>query len=291
MTLTVAVPLIVSFGALGAAWFVPRIARPAVAAWSLTLAIAFVAIATVTMLAQVAAAGLSEIPYVADAIGWCRVLYSGQHGATPIIGIAAVTALAFVGWRITSHVRRVRSDVRLFSNVSGIEVVELDRPIAFAVPGNPGGVVISTNMLEHLNRQERAVVIAHENAHLRYHHHVFVRIAGACSAGLPFLAPFARKVSYLTERWADEVAADRVGSRELVATTIARIALLPNAITPAHAQALVGGNVVDRFVALEAPPVRTTRDRLVAAGLIVVIAIVASGVQLHHLVDFLSHPR
>ena len=291
MTLTVAVPLIVSFGALGAAWFVPRIARPAVAAWSLTLAIAFVAIATVTMLAQVAAAGLSEIPYVADAIGWCRVLYSGQHGATPIIGIAAVTALAFVGWRITSHVRRVRSDVRLFSNVSGIEVVELDRPVAFAVPGNPGGVVISTNMLEHLNRHERAVVIAHENAHLRYHHHVFVRIAGACSAGLPFLAPFARKVSYLTERWADEVAADRVGSRELVATTIARIALLPNAITPAHAQALVAGNVVDRFEALEAPPVRTTRDRLVAAGLIVVIAIVASGVQLHHLVDFLSHPR
>ena len=291
MSIAIGFPLVTALVALAASWFVPRFARPATAVWALTLAIVLAVLATLTLLLQLSAAGLSEVPVIADVIGWCRVLYGGQHGATPIVGVVSLLALGFIGWWIASHVRRVWSGMRQFSGVTGVEVVDLDRPLAFAVPGNPGGVVISRSMLDELDRDERSVILAHENAHLRYHHHVFVHVAGACSAGLPFLSPFARKVAYLTERWADEFAANRVGSRDLVATTIARVALLPNAIAPLHAQALVSGDVVGRFEALKSPPLVSTPRRTIAVGLLVAVALVATGFQVHHLVDFLSHSR
>jgi hypothetical protein len=105
-------------------------------------------------------------------------------------------------------------------------------------------------LLSALDRHERSVVLAHENAHLRHRHHLYIHLVETCATALPFLRPFARKVKYLTERWADEVAAERVGSRDLVATTIARVALLPSSEMRAHSLSIGGGNVVTRVEAL-----------------------------------------
>ena len=50
--------------------------------------------------------------------------------------------------------------------------------------------------------------------------------------------PLARQVRFNTERWADESAANEVGSRALVARAIARVALL--GIPPTAAAGLDG---------------------------------------------------
>lgn len=291
MNIIVLLPAAVAVAAVLAGLLMPRHLRPSSAVWMLTISTSFAASALLLSLVQVAASGLSEFPVVSDALGWCRVLTAGQHGAPPIVGMAAMSALAMITVRIVRHQRRVRASVRRFEGITGLHLIEADRPLAFAVPGNPGGVVMSRSMLRSLDRREREVVLAHENAHLRHHHHVFVMIARLCAAGLPPLRPFARRIEFLTERWADEVAAERVGSRRAVADTIAKVALLPLSAVPAsaHALALSGGDVVDRFAALEIPPPRPDRRIEVAALSVVVSTSVAAAVQLHHLLEFASH--
>jgi hypothetical protein len=96
-------------------------------------------------------------------------------------------------------------------------------------------------------------------------------------------------VKYLTERWADEVAAERVGSRDLVATTIARVALLPSSEMRAHSLSIGGGNVVTRVEALVVPlPVTPVRVTLFGCS-VVITAVLGLILQLHHLVDFVTH--
>jgi hypothetical protein len=241
------------------------------------------------MSVQLGGAGLSEFPVVSDAIGWCRALYGGDHGAPPIIGIAATLVLGLAAARMGRYVQRVRRDRQAFGDVDGVEVISSDQFVAFAVPGPRGGVVLSDSLLSVLDRDERSVILAHENAHLRLRHHLYIHLVGVCAAGLPFLRPFARKVKYLTERWADEAAAERVGSRDLVARTIARVALLPSSEMRAHALSIGGGNVVTRVGALVAPlPVTSARSTLFGCS-VVTAALLGLTLQLHHLVDFITH--
>ena len=291
MSIALALPMTIAAVALCAAWFSPRVARPSTAVWALTVSMVLTVAAIATLLLQLAAAGLSELPIVADLVGWCRAVYGGQHGATPVVGVGALTILAVMAWRSVGFIRSVRADASNFDGVSGVEIVDVRKPLAFAVPGNPGGVVMSRAMLDELGRDECVVVLAHENAHLRFHHHVFVNVARTCAAGLPLLAPFARLVAFLTERWADEFAAERVGSRRLVADTIARVALLPGMVTPLHARALSGSDVLSRFEALESPA-RVPARHAVALS-IGIASVAAAGVilQAHHLVDFVGHSR
>ncbi len=289
MSLAIAVPSLVLFFALGAVWFVPRLASPAAAAWTVTVTVGASTLASLVLLLQVVAAGFSEIPFVADAIGWCRALYAGQHGASPLTGGIALSLLVAICWRVCSYAGATRASTRRFSGVAGIVIVESDRPVAFAVPGNPGGVVISRAMVDALDREQRAAVLAHESAHLRYHHHLFVHFAHACAAGLPFLVPLARKVTFLTERWADEQAALRVGSRRLVADTIAKVALLPSAGVPTHAQSLAGGDVIGRFLALESPPPPRRCYAPVVIATFVCAVLTASTFQFQNLLVFFSH--
>ena len=98
-------------------------------------------------------------------------------------------------------------------------------PTAFAVAGAPGHVVVSTAMLNALDADERKVLLAHEAAHLRHHHHLYTQLAQLAAAANPLLRPLARVIAEGTERWADEVAAAEVGSRRLVARGLARAAL------------------------------------------------------------------
>jgi Zn-dependent protease with chaperone function len=291
MNVALILPLAIVAVALGASWFTPRIARPSAAVWALTISMVLTVAAIATLLVQLAAAGLSEVPIVADLIGWCPAIYAGQHGATPIVSFAAFAILLFIVSRIVGFSRAVRADIRNFEGVSGVQIVDVERPIAFAVPGNPGGVIMSRTLLAELGRDERVVVLAHENAHLRFHHHVFVNLTRACAAGVPLLAPIARQVSFLTERWADEFAAEGVGSRRLVADTIARVALLPGMLTPSHAQGLAGVDVLSRFEALESPasmPAHHSASLVIATSAMAALGVV---LQTVHLVNFLVHSQ
>jgi beta-lactamase regulating signal transducer with metallopeptidase domain len=90
-------------------------------------------------------------------------------------------------------------------------------------------VIVSTAMLEALDASERRVLLAHERAHLRQHHQVYIQLAKAAAAANPLLRPLARAIQGATERWADETAAAEVGDRRLAARALTRAALATSA--------------------------------------------------------------
>jgi Zn-dependent protease with chaperone function len=146
--------------------------------------------------------------------------------------------------------------------VSNLVVVDAHEPIAYAVAGAGGRIVVSTAMLRALASDERRVLLAHEAAHLRHQHHLYVAITDIAAAANPLLRPIARAVRRAVERWADEVAAAEVGDRRLAARSVANAALvrarfrgagLLSSITPG-ALGLDDGDVPARVRALLAPP-------------------------------------
>jgi Zn-dependent protease with chaperone function len=169
-------------------------------------------------------------------------------------------------------------------------VVVLDDPCpdAYALPGVPGRIVVSTGMLDALSARERQVLLAHERAHLACGHHLFVALAYLAAATNPLLRPVAAAVGYTTERWADERAASAVGDRRLVARTIAKAALLTSRhhSPPAGALAIATGSaaaklrgagpVPRRVAALLAAPPRRRRLLLVLALTVLVLAAACS---------------
>jgi len=283
------VPIVAVFASSAAAVLALRRLAPRMAVVLLTICIALTSVVASVLLLQLAAAGASEIPFVADTIGWCRVLYGGQHGASPIVGLIALAVLAAASVRGWLHLRGARRAHRSFGQIRGVEIIETDQPVAFAVPGPKGGVVISRSLLEQLDRDERHALLAHENAHLRHHHHLYVRFAEVCAAAFPLLRPLASRVRLFTERWADEVAAERVGSRALVAATIAKVALLPASAPPAHALAMGGAAVIERFDALTSPQHRMGLWTQILLGAVMVVIVSGAMFQVHQLADFIAH--
>lgn len=271
------------------AWFLPRVFAPSVEVIALTVFVIVATSATLLMIAQIAGAGISELPVVSDALGWCRALYGGDHGAPPVLGVVALIVLCGVLTGMARAVFRRHRHLRSFGEIDGIHVIASAVPVAFAVPGRRGGVVMSDSLLSQLSRSERSVVLAHENAHLRHRHHLYLTLVDTCAAGLPFLRPFARRVNYLTERWADEVAAERIGSREIVAETIARVALLPSIDSRVAVLSIGGGNVVRRFEALTATAPEPNSGITISACCLVTVSIFGVLLQLHHWMEFVTH--
>jgi hypothetical protein len=289
MNLLLLAPVSLALVGIGAGWFVPRYLRPKPATQLLTAAIVVTTVAIISALIQVAVAGASEVPALADILGWCRAIYLGQHGAAPLVGLVAAGGLAAIAAASWRHHRMIRRELAVFAEVDGIEVVDLEGPVAFAVPGRPGGVVLGIGLLEQLEGEQRCAVLAHENAHLALHHHRYVHAAELCAAGLPVLRPLASQVRFMTERWADEVAAEMIGSRQVLATTIARVALMPPALPTTATLGLGGHGTVDRVDALLNP---RRSPFLVAAGSTATVSAavaIGSAIQLHHLLAFVAH--
>jgi predicted Zn-dependent protease len=86
--------------------------------------------------------------------------------------------------------------------------------------------VVSDLLLDRLDAESRAALIAHEEAHLSGRHCLFAAAARLAAAANPMLVPVARAVEYTVERWADEHAAAVTGDRGLVAETVGQVALL-----------------------------------------------------------------
>jgi len=138
-----------------------------------------------------------------------------------------------------------------------LTVVVDERPLAHALPGRPGRIVVSTSMLAALTPAERRALLAHERAHLDRRHHLFVVVIDVLAAANPLLRPLAGTIRFTTERWADEIAAGQVGDRTLVARAVGRAALAGRGPSGgAVAMAATAGPVPRRVTALlTAPPV------------------------------------
>lgn len=81
---------------------------------------------------------------------------------------------------------------RLGPAPTGLVIVKDDHPDAYTLPGVTGRVVISTAMLRALPADERRVLLAHEQSHLRHRHHAFTQLADLAAAANPLLRRPAR---------------------------------------------------------------------------------------------------
>ena len=265
---------LVALGAL-AGWFLPKVAGPATCAWVLTLAAVIGATGLTAALLSLSLAAVSETGDLPSALGWCHHFSAGLGRAMSWVGAGAALVLLFATAKTMRFLRHLRRDLSAFAHVDGVEIVTADGPVAFAVPGRPGGVVLGDQLLERLESVERRVVLAHERAHLDLHHHRFVRTAELCAAAFPILRPLARQVRFNCERWADEVAVTSIGSS-------------PGA--PAVALPFSGLGAAARVDALLHPgPRRGPAMSMSAASATILLTLTGSSVQLHHLASFAVH--
>ncbi|GLZ11488.1 peptidase M48 [Actinomadura sp. NBRC 104425] len=173
----------------------------------------------------------------------------------PALALTALTAAVAVRLAV-----RWAAEVRHAQRGAG-EVVQSDVPLALAVPGRDGGVLVSRGLLRVLDGIGLRVVFEHEAAHLRHRHHRYLAVGALAAGTLPVLRRLNARLRFALERWADEDAAEAVGDRTLVAHTIARVALARAEAEASSSPlpAFTDSGVVQRVQALlAAPPSKNT---------------------------------
>ena len=238
-----------------------------VVVWSLVLATCATLALSLLMFAALADIGpFARFGHLSPAV------LRQQDAVHPVIDIAALVLLVVLAVNaVIVAVRRIQA-LRTAYRAAGqgideLVVVDDRRPLAHALPGRPGRIVVSTSMLATLEPAERRALLAHERAHLAHSHHLFVAVVDVLAALIPVLRPLASVIRYTTERWADETAATHVGDRSVVARALAKAALASKGSPVSAAALAVSGGPVPRRVAalLAGPP--AGRLRLVIGSL------------------------
>lgn len=254
-------------------WLADRL-HPMWATWLVTCAATVLAAGTTVALSLLTLAGLSGLSEVARWGHWSASAVRQADVIEP--PTAAIATIALIGCVVAASlatIRRLRALIdahraaRHDDHDSKLLIVGDDRPLAHALPGRPGRIVVSTGMLSLLDPAERRALLAHERAHLTYRHHMFVAVVDVMAAANVMLWPLTSAVRYTTERWADEQAAARVGDREVVARAVGKAALAarghPAPAANAMAMGATAGPVPRRVAALlAAPPARAPRSVL-----------------------------
>ncbi|MGW4732692.1 M56 family metallopeptidase [Streptomyces shenzhenensis] len=261
------------------AWPIARLAEqrlhPRTATLLLTGVSSVMALCSTVCLALLMVVGTAQLPGNPLPDGWSdsEVRESVPHHE--IVGKAAIPALvAVVGGGLRALVHHHRLLRRAHQALAGlprtaVAVLPDAEPYAYALPGGPRDrVVVSTGMLTRLAPRERRALFAHERAHLAAGHHRHLLLVRLAACANPFLWPLRKAVAYTTERWADEAAAQAVGSRRAVARAIGKAALVTHG-TPAFAAFAAPGPLPRRVAALlgPAPVVRAWPPIFTAVGL------------------------
>jgi len=282
MTLAYLFPALVAVAALVIAGSFHRDLPPRAAAFILTGAIVAAAAAATWSVALLAA------HFLLDRFGWCRESLHGHVHVPAVLGLAALATVAYGAMSVMRSLSRHRRARRGPIPEGDLFVIQSQTPTAFAVPGRHAHVVVSTGMLDLLDRDEQRAMLAHERAHLRHHHHRLIIATEVAASLLPPLWLPARRVRFATERWADQDAAREVGDASIVARAIARAALArSDAIEPELA--LSGSDVAARIEALTGDRVCSRVDAaLLAVGMLVAMSVIAVAAQVHHVLEFVQ---
>jgi Zn-dependent protease with chaperone function len=292
----------------------PRLAArlpPQAATWLLTGLALTAALTCGLILSGAAVISIAQLPQAAHVGQWSAAVLRDADSPPPALGFAAalvvalliVAALYRCGLSVRALLRARRVLTTLPAVAAQLSVVPGDVPTAYAVGGRSGRIVVSTAMLSALGAGERRALLAHEHAHLRHRHFVFVQLTELAAAANPLLLPVVAAVRRSIERWADEDAAVLVGDRRLAARSLARAAVLHSSRPPAHsgpnlAQPLIGfaamvdGEVPTRVRALLAPPPRPQwriRVTLILGALGCWVAGAVVTIRLHGLIEIAEH--
>ncbi|MEU1318615.1 M56 family metallopeptidase [Streptomyces tibetensis] len=274
---------------------------PVAALRALTLTAVVLAGASVSALGALVLTGLLKLPWFAALGELVHPLPSPPDTLVLPIAAAATGVLTVSAWTL---LRSALSQIRAFraarrqadrSAAAGdLCVVDSPHPDAYALPGRPRRIVVTTAMLRSLGPGEREALFAHERAHNAGGHYRFLLAAELAAHCHPGLRRVREAVRLAAERAADEVAATAVGDRHLTARAIARAALASHAspsTRPGFAAAATTGPVPQRVAALLSPPVRRTRTAswiallLAACTAVSACAAVTGLIAFHHEVE------
>ena len=290
MGLGVLVPLIAMGLALGLTATVRPWLAPGAAARLLTLVAVSSALTIGWALVLTVFGWAIAYPSVDNVAAWCTVATPGHHPVGTILGLAALAVLTVGTTRAVAAAFRFWRTDAAWRGSDPVEIIASPEPIAFAVPGGRGTVVVSTGLLGGLPRGQRDALLAHEHAHVRLHHHRYVRTTRLAARIVPALYPLERWVTLATERWADEEAAASVGDRRIVADALVSAA---NMQIPGSGLLFASAShLEERVDALLTPrPERPalTQVAFIAAWASLTVSLVSSVVELHHLVAFVQH--
>ncbi|MFF5933628.1 M56 family metallopeptidase [Streptomyces sp. NPDC012508] len=251
------------------AWPVARLAahhlHPRMATWLLTGVSGVLAVCSTLCLALLMVVGTAQLPGNPLPDGWsdpevrAAVPYDEVAGKVAIPTLIAVLASCVrAAWR---HHRVRRRAGRALAGLPATSVVVLpdQTPYAYALPGRRNRVVVTTSMLATLTGPERRALFAHERAHLDARHHRFLLTVQLAARANPFLRPLRTAVTYTNERWADEEAATRIGSRRTVARAVGKAALVSRGAPSVTLAGFASAGPVPRRVAALMGPAPTAR--------------------------------
>ncbi|MEV7320884.1 M56 family metallopeptidase [Streptomyces sp. NPDC093970] len=301
MTALLILPLLLPFA-------LPALARralarlaPAAALWAVTAAAVALAGCVLTALGAFVLTGLLKLPFFAALGELVRPLHTlSDRYALPLaaLGTGALAVCAWTGtrWalRQARALRAARAEAGRGSAAGDLCVVDSPSPDAYALPGRPHRIVVTTGMLRSLDGAEREALFAHERAHNRGGHHFFLAAAELAAHCHPALRQVRDVVRLAVERVADEEAARAVGDRRLIARAIARAALAGQSAAagrPAFVPGATTGPVPRRVAALLTARRRRVRAEVLAAVVLVgcaalsCVASAAGVIDFHHRVE------
>ncbi|WP_225825424.1 M48 family metalloprotease [Streptomyces naphthomycinicus] len=273
---------------------------PAAALWSVTGCAVLLAGCAAVTLGLFVLLGLLKLPLFA-ALG--ELVHPLRAAPDAFVLPAAVASLGALAVCAGALVRSVLGQARAFRTARAetgdrppagdLYVVDSPRPDAYALPGRPHRVVVTTAMLRSLDGPEREALLAHERAHNAGGHHYALAAAELAAHCHPALRPVRDTIRLAAERAADEAAAASVGDRRLTARAIARAALAAQSarsVRPGFAPGAAGGPVPQRVQALLAAPRAPRAGRAIAALLVAcaalsLVASVTGTAEIHHRVE------
>ncbi|MER5596897.1 M48 family metalloprotease [Streptomyces sp. NPDC002265] len=289
-------PLLLPFAAPPLARRALEGARPVVALWTLTVCALVLAGACVASLGALVLTGVLRVPAFA-ALGELvhplnapsdLVVVPAAALATGALTLGAVM-LVRTALRQSRAFRVARRQAGRRPAAGDLCVVDSPHPDAYALPGRPHRIVVTTAMLRSLGPRERDALFAHERAHNAGGHHYFLAAAELAAHCHPALRPAREAIRLAAERAADEAAASAVGDRRLTAHAIARAALAGHAAPsprPDFAAAAATGPVPQRVAALLTPPGRPSRAPHRVALLLAACALLSGTAASAGVLDF-----
>ncbi|MFJ3307097.1 M56 family metallopeptidase [Streptomyces sp. NPDC086549] len=296
MTALLLLPLLLPFA-------MPVLARralgrlaPAAALWVITVSAVVFAGCSLAALGAFVLIGLLRLPLFAALGELVHPLSAASDAFVLPAAATSVGALAVCAWtlvrsmlRQTRAFRAARSEAGSGPAAGDLCVVDSPRPDAYALPGRPHRIVVTTAMLRSLDPAEREALFAHERAHNEGGHHYFLVAAEFAAHCHPALRPVRETIRLAAERAADETAATAVGDRRLTARAIARAALAGRAARsgrPDFAPAATTGPVPQRVQALLSAPPAPRRTASWIAVLLVACATVSCAASATGMIDF-----
>lgn len=226
------------------------------------------------------------------AVGINRVLVLGLLVAA--IYVVSRVSMAAAGMRRATQIYQTLARLGERRDDLGVIVLDTTQPVCLAAGLFNPRVLLSRGLLETLSPEERAVILAHEAAHVCRHDALVMMLARVGAAlHVPGVARWlVRELEIAAEQVCDETASRAVGDRTLVASTILSVerAVRQSIGYPLSPIAVAFGQcAVERRVESllgEPPP----RERLCAIATAIIAAnlvVLACADQLHHVTESL----